>query len=139
MIIFNLIDFKNCFHLSFMLYKIITIPIDLIACDRSSFFNTMKDMQKGKVSYSGSKPIDVFFVTDGKFKDKYIIKDGYHRFFALLLKGKKEVDVYIDEEGDYLNCYYAINQLFSIDMGLKYSGLEDLADESILEDIFPFL
>jgi hypothetical protein len=34
---------------------------------------------------------------------------------------------------------YAVNQLFQIDSSQKYGGLEDLADEEILEDIFKFL
>lgn len=122
-----------------MLQQTITISVDLIACDRSSMFNTLGDMQRGKISYSGSKPLGVFYVTEGKFKGKYVLKDGYHRLFALLLTGKKEVNVFVDEVGDYSSCLYSVNQLFSIDASLRYSGLEDLADEEILEDVFAFL
>lgn len=122
-----------------MLQQTISISVDLIACDRNSMFNTMRDMQRGKISYSGSKPLDVFYVTEGKFKGKFVLKDGYHRLFALLLTGKKEVNVFVDEMGDYSNCLYSVTQLFTIDAGMTYSGLEDLADEEILEEIFPFL
>jgi hypothetical protein len=84
-----------------MLYQTISIHIDQIACDRNSLFKTMQDMQNGKISYSGSKPLDIFFVSEGKYKDKYVLKDGYHRLFALMLQGKKEIQVFVDEIGDY--------------------------------------
>lgn len=101
----------------------LTIPIELIACDRNSMFKTMNDVEQGKLSYSGNNPLEVFFITEGYFNGKYLLQDGYHRLFIELLKGKKEVEIYIANSGSYSACDYAVYNLLEITPSSKYNGL----------------
>lgn len=122
-----------------MLYKTIFVPVDLIICNLKSMSRTLGDMQLGKTSYSKGTPLCVFYIKEGEFQGKFILKDGYHRLFEQLLTGSSDVEVYVDEEGLFSDCLYKVEEIFKIDASLKYGGLEGLAEEEKLKEIFNFL
>ena len=116
-----------------------TISISDVLCCRDAMFRVLGDIGHGKISYSGSKPLDVYFINEGKDKGRYIIKDGYHRFFQKLLLKKTTVEVFVEEEGLKEDCLFTIKQEFQIDLAQPYLGLDNLADPEILDDLLSFL
>lgn len=117
------------------LAKIRKIDTKDIFIGRSAIYDTMTDIEEGRPSKSRG-PLKVYHLSEGEHKGRYLLSDGYHRLFILLLNHKTKVDVDIIGYGDGVNKDIPIPyKTFSIDPSLKFMGLEDLADEDILEDL----
>lgn len=117
------------------LAKIRKVDSKEIFINRDSFYDTMTDIEEGRLSRS-TGALKVYHITSGNNKGKYLLSDGFHRFFILLLNHTEEVTVDVIGYGDGGNTDLAIPyKPFKIDPNLKYMGLEDLADEEILEDL----
>lgn len=114
---------------------VIDFPLKYLIISRKSLFETLSDMEHGK--YSKSKnPIHIWQREDGKYQ----LVDGYHRVFATLLLGKATIKAEIIGQGysDY-HATVNLNDKFEYKNENKYKGLEDLADEEILEEIIQML
>lgn len=117
------------------LAKIRKIDTKDIFIGRSAIYDTMTDIEEGRTSRS-SGPLKVYHLSEGEHKGRYLLADGYHRLFVFLLNHKTKVDVDVIGYGGGANTDIAIPyKTFSIDPSLKFMGLEDLADEDILEDL----
>ncbi len=115
--------------------KVKKIDTKDILIGRSAIYDTMTDIEEGRPSRS-TGPLKVYHIIEGEHKGRYLLADGYHRLFVLLLNHKTKIDVDIIGYGDGRNTDIAIPyKNFSIDPSLKFMGLEDLADEEILEDL----
>ena len=89
-----------------------------------------------RYSYSINEPVELYYRQD---IDKYLVQDGMHRIFEAMLIGKTKVDAIEVGRGDNFQTDLATP---SKEMALKHTdtkfrGLEDLADEDILEDMLP--
>jgi len=115
-----------------------TIETADLLIERSSIFKTMTDIEQGRGTRTEGA-ISVFHLTKGKNKGKYLVEDGYHRLFLLLLGHQTKIKAKITGYGSGISTDLAIplNPL-KINPSLKYMGLEDLADVEILEDLKTF-
>ena len=106
-----------------------------ILVERDSIFKTLGDIGAGRTSKTKG-PLDVFHLTEGENKGKYLLQDGFHRLFMLLLNHEENIKVNVVGSGGPWNTDYATPMKpFDIDPSLTYMGLEDLADEEILEEL----
>jgi len=113
--------------------KILTIPIGDILVSREAMWGAFNNVDSGRVSKTESDILEVWKIED----ERLLLVDGLHRFVELLLKGVKQVKVDIVGEGysDYWATPYPGKE-FEVNSSLKYGGLEDLADEEILDDLY---
>jgi hypothetical protein len=110
--------------------KVIIVPFtDLIASHRG-LMRAMNDIDRGRISKTQG-PIHVWQTEKGPQ-----LVDGYHRVFAYLLFGKKEVQAEIIGSG-YTDYWASVrpDDLFEYLPNAPYQGLENLADEEILEEM----
>ena len=103
---------------------------------RKAMMFTMRNISSGRPSRSGG-PIEVFEITEGKHKGLFLLTDGHHRLFEKVLKGNKKVDivVYDGNSGSTSDTPYEIPTDPFKFTNSKYGGLENLADEEVLEDL----
>jgi hypothetical protein len=108
------------------------IPVDNLLVSRRSMFGTMQDFEDGKSSRT-TGPLEVWKMEDGSLQ----LINGYHRLFQSLLMGCKKVTIQIVGEGytDYWTKTSSTDK-FHFDTNLKFGGLEDLADDDILIDLY---
>jgi hypothetical protein len=112
-----------------------TIETADLLIERSSIFKTMTDIEQGRGTRTEGE-ISVFHLTEGKNKGKYLVEDGYHRLFLLLLGHQTKIKVNITGYGSEINTDLATPlKPLKINPSLKYMGLEDLADVEILEEL----
>lgn len=112
------------------------VDISDFLISRKALMTTMRNINGGKPSFSRG-PLEVFEITEGKYKGKYMLTDGFHRLFALLLKGNKKVDIIVYEgnSGSTSDTPYEVpTDIFKF-TNSKYGGLENLADEEVLKDL----
>ena len=107
------------------------VPITVLTASRRAMMQTMNDIDHGSLSQTPG-PIEIWKTEKGNLQ----VVDGYHRLFELLLMGIKKVKIKIRGEGytDYW-ADAADDDQFGFDLTKKYGGLEDLADEEILQDL----
>jgi len=116
-------------------YAVRTINTSDILIDRHSIYKTMGDIEHNRTSRSKG-PLSVFHLISGENKGRYLLEDGFHRLFILLLKHQTRVKVNIIGAGSSSGTDLATPiKPFKIDPNLKYMGLEDLADEDILDEL----
>jgi len=112
-----------------------TIETADLLIERSSIFKTMTDIEQGRGTRTKGI-ISVFHLTEGKNKGKYLVEDGYHRLFILLLDHQTKIKANITGYGSEINTDLASPlKPLKINPSLKYMGLEDLADAEILDDL----
>jgi hypothetical protein len=99
-----------------MLHSVITIPIEQILCDSNNIRTALANIGRGNTSYSGSKPLDVYYVNEGRAKGRYILTDGHHRLCQKLLYKAPTVEVFIDEIGPIDECYSKVKTEFIVDV-----------------------
>ena len=113
--------------------QVIEIPFANLIISRNSLFRAMQDVEKGRTSKTVNSPIEVWGLEGNQ---NYQLTDGYHRVFVYLIFGSKSVQAEIIGRG--YSDYWTIATLhdrFQYNPTLKFQGLENLADEEILEDL----
>jgi len=112
------------------------IKITDFLISRDSLVVTMRNINSGKPSFTRG-PLEVFAITEGKLKGKYLLTDGHHRLFSQVLKGEKKVDVVIYEgnSGSTSDTPYEVPEKPFKFTNSKYGGLENLADDEVLKDL----
>jgi len=98
---------------------------------RRSMFGAFDDIFIHKMPSKTRGHLKAWYLPE---KGKYLLTDGWHRIIPLLLFGKRKATFEIIGEG-YTD-YWAEplkNDLFKA-TDTKFGGLEDLADEELLED-----
>lgn len=117
----------------------VEMPFSDLIISRNSLFGAFRDVSIGRISKTFG-PLQVWQTEDGKYQ----LTDGYHRAFVSLLLGQKITPVKVIGSG--YSDYHAVARFgdrFEYSPNLPYQGLENLADDEILEDIkkrlFPVL
>lgn len=110
--------------------QIIEIPLSDLIISRDSLFKAMNDISRGRVS----KTQDLIHVWENE--NKYQLVDGYHRVFEYILSNQKSVQAEVIGRG-YSDYWATVHpeQQFQYNPNTPYHGLEDLADEEILEEL----
>jgi hypothetical protein len=106
---------------------------------RSSLYRAFDDCERGKCSHTKG-PVEVFPLRSEQ--GKYQLFDGYHRLIEYLtarkhLKNNHTIPVKIVDK-EWVRKTYSIapeGDRWEYDGSLKYGGLEDLADEEIIDDL----
>lgn len=106
------------------------VPVQRLIISRRSLFGAMTNWSAGRRSRTDG-PISIWITED----DKYLLVDGYHRVFEALIKGESILDVEVVGDG-YTNYWVTPrpDDYFTY-QATKYSGLEDLAEVDILDEL----
>jgi len=108
-----------------------TAPLQQLVIGRHALFGAMHNWAAGRKSRTKG-PVHVWLTENGE----YLLVDGHHRVFELLLSGQVTVDAEVVGQG--YSDYYATpqpDQRFVHQLSWKYLGLEDLVDIEILDDL----
>lgn len=111
----------------------INIPIANILISRNSLFAAMQDIERGQRTYSRDEPINLWQIKN----QEYQLVDGYHRIFEILLMTNQH-SVLATIVGQGYSDYYATTGMkdrFKYEPNQEFHGLENLADEEILEEL----
>lgn len=117
------------FKLWFEENSLTRVPLERLLMHRSSMFRTMQDAQANRGTRT-TGPVMVAPVNDN-----FLLFDGYHRVFENMLQGADSVLARVHPVA--LSTYSVPEERdrLKYDSRLRYKGLENLADESILKDI----
>lgn len=110
------------------------VCISKILVNRESLFKTLNDIMNGKFSKS-SDDLECIYNSQGNLQ----LIDGHHRLLEGLLTSKNKFDIKItmDERFGYHHPYFARiekEKAIELDPDMLYGGLEDLADDEILNE-----
>lgn len=102
--------------------------ISKLIMSRDSLYGAYSDCFNYNKKSTTNAPIGVWITDDGEF----VLVDGYHRVAEMLLQGIQQTDVEVWNVG-YSDWKYP-DEKFIVDFSLPWNGLEDFADDEILQD-----